>query len=280
MISLSVFRGVRGVAPIAISLLSVSLAACNGPRVVQEEPILVTGDRVAMADSVIIAEAARADVRREMATSRRDSLALVATSGCEPAMCAALARGEVVLGMSESQVMAATRTADAAWTVRRSGPAAVLSPVSLDAAPRDAVGEVALVQLAAGRVTSVTYRERQGLRTVANAADASPAGRSRAIADALIREGDDFNAAGDRALALDRYDRALVMVQNDPMLQYKVATLLDLQLRPVEALMRYQKFLLSLELQRIDATGTANARLAEAIALAQQRIVVLQQKVR
>jgi non-ribosomal peptide synthetase component E (peptide arylation enzyme) len=115
---------------------------------------------------------------------------------------------------------------------------------------------------------------------VATAADASPAGRSRAIADALIREGDDFNAAGDRALALDRYDRALVMVQNDPMLQYKVATLLDLQLRPVEALMRYQKFLLSLELQRIDATGVANARLAEAIALAQQRIVVLQQKVR
>jgi hypothetical protein len=263
------------------SLLSlVVLAACNGPRVVQEEPILVTGDRVAMADSVIIAEAARAAVRRELSVGRRDSLLLSATQGCDPSICAALARGEVVLGMSESQVMAATRTSDGAWSVRRAGPTTTMTPVSLDATPRDVIGDVALVQLAGGRVSSVTYQERTGLRTVATAADASPAGRSRAIADALIREGDDFNAAGDRALALDRYDRALVMVQNDPMLQYKVATLLDLQLRPVEALMRYQKFLLSLELQRIDATGVANARLAEAIALAQQRIVVLQQKVR
>jgi hypothetical protein len=64
------------------------------------------------------------------------------------------------------------------------------------------------------------------------------------------------------------------------MLQYRVATLLDLQLRPVEALMRYQRFLQQLELQRIDAVGTANAKLAEAIALAQQRIVVLQRQVR
>jgi len=64
------------------------------------------------------------------------------------------------------------------------------------------------------------------------------------------------------------------------MLNYKVAQLLDQQLRPVEALMRYQKFLLSLELQRIDAVGTQNAKLAEAIALAQQRIVVLDRRSR
>ncbi|MCU0634767.1 MAG: hypothetical protein MUE41_07835 [Gemmatimonadaceae bacterium] len=266
-------------APVALLALT-ALAACNGPRVVQETPIIVTGDRIATADSVIIAEAARSEALRGVAVARRDSLLLTATAGCAPEHCAALARGEVALGMSEAQVMAATRTADAAWTVRRAGAATTMTPASLEMPPRDGVGEVALVQMAGGRVSSVTYRERQGLRTVASAADASAAGRSRAIADALIREGDDFNAAGNRALALERYDRALVMVQDDAMLQYKVATLLDLQLRPVEALMRYQKFLLSLELQRIDATGAANARLAEAIALAQQRIVVLQRQVR
>jgi non-ribosomal peptide synthetase component E (peptide arylation enzyme) len=267
--------GQAGVA-IALSLLT----ACNGPRVVQEEPVLVTGDRVAAADSVIIAEAARAAERQALAAGRRDSLLLAAAAECTGDACAALARGEVALGMSAAQVMAATRTADAAWSVRRAGAAATMTPATLAHPPRDVVGELALVQLAGGRVSAITYRERQGLRTVTTPADATGAGRSRALADQLIQEGDDFNAAGERALALDRYDRALVLVQNDPMLNYKVATLLDLQLRPVEALMRYQKFLLSLELQRIDATGTANARLAEAIALAQQRVVVLQRGTR
>jgi hypothetical protein len=69
-----------------------------------------------------------------------------------------------------------------------------------------------------------------------------------------------------------------VLAPNDALLQYRVATLLDLQLRPVEALIRYQRFLLSLELQRIEAVGNANAKLAEAIARAQQRIIVLERQ--
>ena len=67
---------------------------------------------------------------------------------------------------------------------------------------------------------------------------------------------------------------------DDALLTYKVAQLLDQQLRPVEALMRYQKFLLQMELQRIDAQGTRNAKLAEAIALAQQRVLVLDRRPR
>ena len=62
------------------------------------------------------------------------------------------------------------------------------------------------------------------------------------------------------------------------MLQYKVATLLDLQLRPQEASMRYQRFLQQMKLQTIKAEGEAAARQAEAIAMAQQRIVILQKQ--
>ena len=70
------------------------------------------------------------------------------------------------------------------------------------------------------------------------------------------------------------------MRSDDAMLNYKVAQLLDQQLRPVEALMRYQKFLQTLELERIEAVGTQHAKLAEAIALAQQRILVLDRSAR
>ncbi len=102
--------------------------------------------------------------------------------------------------------------------------------------------------------------------------------RDRFIAQ-LKKEGDDLVLANDLQGALNRYDRASVLKPNDPDLLYKSARILDLQLRPAEALMRYQKFLLELDLQRIKAEGDANAKMAEAIALAQQRIVVLQRDV-
>jgi tetratricopeptide (TPR) repeat protein len=162
--------------------------------------------------------------------------------------------------------------------MRRTGGSTVMTPASLDAMPTDAQGMVALVQLDGERVTSVARRDRTGLRVESRAADTTRTARTTALAEALVREGDDFVAAGDRTRALERYDRALVLAPDDALLNYKVGQLLDQQLRPVEALMRYQKFLLSLELQRIDAVGTQNAKLAEAIALAQQRIVVLDRR--
>src|SRR5690606_5947634 len=106
--------------------------------------------------------------------------------------------------------------------------------------------------------------------------DETAQARARAQAEALVREGDDLVAANDMAGALNRYDRASVLDPDQPEIEYKAARLLDLQLRPQEALMRYQRFLLSMEIERIRAQGEANARLAEAIALAQQRVIVLQ----
>lgn len=260
---------------VAVGSLGAATTACNGPRVIHESPVLVTGERVPETMRASEAAAARAVASQSAQRAAADSASAAALSGCAPDVCAALARGEIALGMSEAQVLAATRTAPDAWSARR-GAATVLVPASLSATPSDAQGEIAMVQLAAGRVTSISYREPSGVRVVQSAADASAAGRAAATARMLVAEGDRLIAAGDRVGALDRFDRALVLLPDDAMLQYRVATLLDLQMRPVEALMRYQRFLNQLDIQRIDAVGSANAKLADAIARAQQRIIVLE----
>jgi Flp pilus assembly protein TadD len=155
---------------------------------------------------------------------------------------------------------------------------AVLAPRDLEAGPRDAVAPVAFVQLAGGTVASLTYREPQGLRTVTTASDVTEANRMRAVA--LTREGDALAGAGDFTAALERYDRASVVDRADAELQYKMATSLDKLLRPVEAKLRYRLFLHQLELQKIEAYGNANAKLADAMVRARERIIVLDRQSR
>jgi len=261
--------------PLILAAGAALLAGCNGPRRIHERPVLANGDRVGSPDARVAAVASATAAEWELSTARRDSVMAAAAGDCAAAVCAALARGELALSMTAAQVMAATGSSPSAWSVRQAGPVTVMVARSPSTPPRDATGEVAMVQLTGGRATTYSYREPQGLRVVSAPADTTAEGRAGAVGDALIREGDDFNAAGDRAKALDRYDRALVLRPNDAMLNYRVATLLDLQLRPVEASIRYQRFLQELELQRIEAVGNANAKLAEAIARAQQRIIVL-----
>lgn len=254
------------------------LAACNGPRRISERPIMYNGDRTPSQDRIIAGAAAEGYSDNAMLTQARDSVYAKAVATCRGTVCASVVKGEISLGMTPAQAMAATRTAPAAWTVRESGAATVMVPRVLGSSPRDATGEVVMVQFDDDRLNAVSYRETQGIRVVSSAADTTTDGRATAMADALIREGDQFNAAGDRVRALDRYDRALALKRADAMLEYKVATMLDLQLRPVEAQIRYQRFLQSLEIERIQARGQANAQLADAIARAQQRLIVLERQ--
>lgn len=255
-----------------ISALIVSGCA---PKRIDEMPITImrNGDRVAEPARAVDVAAADAAAAQAAGRTSRDSIAAAAYTGCAPDVCAALGRGEIALGMNEAQVLAATRTTSLAWTVRRSGGVAVLAPRDAETAPRDAVAPVALVQVADGRVASVTYSEPQGLRTVSSAADVGNANRARA--EALVKEGDALAAAGDFTGALERYDRASVVDRADPMLEYKMAASLDKLLRPREAELRYTLFLHRLELEKIEAVGNANAKLAEAIAQARQRVIVL-----
>ena len=254
------------------------LAACNGPRRIRERPVMSNGDRTPSQERIISNAASDGFPDNAMLTQARDSVYAKAVATCRGTICASVVKGEISLGMTPAQAMAATRTAPAAWTLRESGAATVMVPRVLGASPRDATGEVVMVQFDDDRVNAVSYRETQGIRVVSSAADTTTDGRAIAMADALIREGDQFNAAGDRARALDRYDRALALTRADPMLEDKVATLLDLQLRPIEAQIRYRRFLQSLEIEQIRARGDANAQLADAIARAQQRLIVIERQ--
>ena len=258
---------------------AIAAGACAPyPQRVKDAPILDNGQRVAGIEGAaasISVEAERTRVKWAM-----DSLYAAATGTCDASVCAAVIRGEVMLGMSEAQVLAASRSTPVAWAVRHSGTTEVMVPASRLAAPRDVNGELALVQFDGSRGAMYGYREPQGVRVVARSEDATAQGRARAAAAALIREGDALVGTNDLAAALDRYDRASVLVPGDADVQFKTARILDLQLRPLEALMRYQRFLQSLDLEKIKAHGDASAKMAEAIALAQQRIVVLEKQVR
>ena len=113
---------------------------------------------------------------------------------------------------------------------------------------------------------------------VASPADATPAARAAAQADALLRQGDEYAAAGRLDLALDRYDRADVIRPGDSETTLRIASTLDKSLRPIEAIMRYQLFIHQMELEKINARGEAAAKIAEAIARAHERIIVLEQR--
>lgn len=257
----------------------VALAAC-APQRVNEAPILRNGDRVP--DSELLVESARTQSVRDNRrfADARDSIAASALTTCAPSVCGALARGELALGMTELQVKAATRTTDATWTIREAGNGRVMVPVGNSPSPRDAIGELAMVQLREGRVEAYSYREAQGVRVVTTAREATTAGRASSLAEMLVREGDDLVARGELDDALNRYDRAQVLRPNDPLIDYRIATLLDKQLRPVEALIRYRLFLHKLEIEKIQATGEAYADLAAAIAQARERIIVLEKQKR
>jgi hypothetical protein len=258
-------------------LALVILAACS-PKRIQQQPIMQMGDVVPGSDSRVAVAAVESELERRTLTMQRDSIASVALVGCTPAICDAVGRGELALGMNEAQVLAATRTTTDAWTARRSTGSAVLVPRSADGQPRDMIATVAMVQLRNGQVASYTYRDARGLRVVDSPADATAEARTTAMADALIREADEMAANGDMDGALDRYDRASTLKPSDPMLEYRIASILDRSLRPVEALMRYQRFLHQMELEKIEARGDAYAKLADAIARARERVIILEKR--
>src|SRR5690606_3833853 len=149
------------------------------------------------AENVI--EAARSE-RGVVVTRERDaadSIAAAALASCSPQVCAAVARGELAIGMSYDEALAATRTTGAAWRMRQSGPALVMVPAQTESPPADVVAPVAIVQFRDGRVIGYGYREGTGLRLVNAPEQATPDARATSLAESLLREGDDYVARGD-----------------------------------------------------------------------------------
>ncbi|CAN5678666.1 hypothetical protein BH23GEM3_BH23GEM3_20320 [soil metagenome] len=259
--------------PTLAVLLTVSAAAC-GPW---PQPIMQNGQILATQSEETIERARQeGELERARLEDQRAETAASALATCAGAVCDAVVRGEVALGMNEAQVLTATRSAAAAWEIRGEGGATAMTSRAASGGPKDAIGEIAFVSLQNGAVRSYTYREPQGLRTVSSAADATMAGRTAAQAEALLREGDNLTLAGDLSRALDRYDRADILRPNHPETTLRIATTLDKSLRPVEAILRYQLFIHQMELERIRARGEAAARIAEAITRAQERIIVIE----
>jgi len=255
------------------------LGACV-PKKVEEQPIMENNQRAGDASATVAAASAQAEQDRATAANQRSDIQAEALADCAPAVCDAVVRGEIALGMNEVQVLAATRTTEDAWTIRHSGPSLIMVPEDERMMPSDVVGNVAMVQLADSRVSRYGYSESQGIRLVDEPFDATTEGRAQALAESLTREGDEMAANGDLDAALDRYDRVSVLTPGDPMIDYKIASVLDKALRPYEAMIQYQLFLHRLNLETIEAEGAAAAQLAEAIALAQQRLVILERQAR
>ena len=231
-----------------------------------------TGDQ----QSAVVEQArVNADTARAQVGAAMDSIRNEALATCAPDVCAAIGRGEVALTMTRTQVLAATNSTPGAWNLRGTAQTGSLLPGPVPV--RDRIGEVVIVTLRDGGVVSYTYRDPAGLRTIAAPEDATLAGRRRVTAENLLRQGDDLIAAGRSDEALGRYDQADVMDPNNPETTLRIAKLLDKELRPVEALMRYQKFLHEMDIERINATGQANANLAAAVVAAQARVVYLRQ---
>jgi hypothetical protein len=259
----------------AAAALLLGAAAC-APRMRPIHPILENGGTVAThTDETVARAAAEARETRGALAEQQGATTAAALASCRGDVCAALARGELAVGMTEAQLLAATGTTEAAWARRGAEQAAVLSARYDEQPLKDRVAQIAFVTLQDGRVRSYTYREPQGLRMVSSASEATYAAQSAARADALLREGDDFAARGDFVRALDRFDRADVIRPEDPRTTLSIARALDKQLRPIEARMRYMLFLHQMELENIRAQGDAYAKMAGAIAEAHERIVVL-----
>jgi tetratricopeptide (TPR) repeat protein len=263
------------VSTIALVGAALAVSGCQ-PRRIHQPPIIDNNARIP--DVYVDDVAAEAAHRRAELQAERDAIAAQALATCRGEVCAAITRGEVTLGMDETQVLAATRTTLEAWTIRRADGASIMVPRSAQHAPRDAVGQVAMVQVADGAVRTYSYREAQGVRVVSAPEDATTAGRARALAGMMIREGDDYAARGQFELALNRYDRAHVLDPADPQVTYRVATTLDKMLRPREAEIQYRLFLHQLELERIRAAGDVYASMAEAMVYARERLVVLERR--
>ena len=164
----------------AAGLAALAATAC-APRMNRVRAIQPNGAIVRSSQDDDIARARReGSSERARLAAEQDQVVGRAVADCTPMLCNAIARGELALGMTREQVIAATHSGPAAWEERGAGGITTLTPSEGTRAPHDVVSEVAFVTLQNGRVQGFAYREPQGVRLVSSAADATPEGAARA----------------------------------------------------------------------------------------------------
>ncbi len=161
-----------------------------------------------------------------------DSITTVALSECTAYTCARLGGREVALGMTHAQVLVATGSTPVAWRLRGSTATGIMLPAH--APVHDAVGQLVMVVWRDRMVASYTYREPTGLRSVTNAVDATTAGRHRAMAQSLLKDGDDLVAAGRLYEALDKYVAAEILDPHNPDISGRIGRMMNLLEPPDE----------------------------------------------
>lgn len=223
-----------------------------------------------MAGIAALASAATVAAEREKMHAVMDSLYDAASSSCAPAVCEAVTRGELLLGMGEAQVYAATRSLPAAWSTRRAGGASTLVSASVSSEPRDTRGAVAMVAFADGRAVAIAYRHSARIALVTRAEALTQADRQAVTA--LTRAGADAEARGDLPAALEAYDKAGALVPSDADLELRIARVLDALGRPAEALVRYRLFVQGAHAPG-DGAADANGVLARERIAALERVV-------
>ncbi len=261
-----------------VAVLATAAAAC-GPHIRPLEKTIDNGEVLRPRSDEVVEDARLSgEMERERIATQRAAAVGTALTTCTQEICDAISRGEVAIGMTEAEVLAATRTTPQAWDTRGSGGVMMMAAREGGRTPTDAVARIAYISFQNGQVASYTYREPNGFRTVNHPDQATYAGRSAARAEALLEQGDEMAAAGRLDLALERYDQADILRPGHPETTLRIATTLDKSLRPIEAIMRYQLFIHQLELEKINARGDAAAKIAEAIARAHERIIVLERR--
>ncbi|HEX8906412.1 MAG TPA: hypothetical protein VF771_16300, partial [Longimicrobiaceae bacterium] len=186
----------------AVALATLAAGAC-APRMRPVRAVQPNGAIVRSTQDDDVARA-RSEGSNEHArlAQEQDQVMGAAMAGCTPMLCNAIARGELAVGMTREQVLAATHSSPGAWDERGGGGVTTMAPRDEAGGLKDVVSQVAFVTLQNGRVANYAYREPQGVRVVSSASDATADGQARARAEQLLREGDEFALAGD-------FDRAL-----------------------------------------------------------------------
>src|SRR5690606_23602384 len=100
----------------AALLALVSLAGACGPHIRPLERTMDNGELLHPRSEEVVEQARlEGEMERERIAADQAAAMAAALASCTPEICEAIGRGELAVGMTEAEVLAATRTTHQAW---------------------------------------------------------------------------------------------------------------------------------------------------------------------